>query len=93
MTTVWIDSDNCLGAGTCAQIAPDVFHRRGDGLWAVKESARFFDEETIFDGATRPGHGPEGAEGRARVPQQLLELVEEAVEECPAECIHMVEDQ
>jgi len=89
MTTVWIDPDNCLGAGTCAQIAPEVFHQRGDGLWAVKESGRFFDEEVVFDGQSGAGHGPDGTEGRARVPSQLLELVQEAADECPAECIYM----
>lgn len=90
MTRVWIDPDNCLGAGTCAQIAPDVFHRRSDGIWAVKESERHFGAEIVFDGETGEGHGPQGPEGLARVPDDLLELVEEAAEECPAECIHMV---
>lgn len=89
MTTVWIDPDNCLGAGTCAQIAPEVFAARGDGLWAVKESERHFGAEVIFDGQSGEGHGPDGADGRARVPAQLLELVLEAAEECPAECIHL----
>ena len=31
MTRVWIDADACMGAGTCAQIAPDVFQARHDG--------------------------------------------------------------
>jgi ferredoxin len=87
MATVWIDPDNCMGAGTCAQIAPDVFHPRVDGLWAVKESARFFHQTVIFDGDDGPGHGPDGVSGVARVPESLLDLVVEAAEECPAECI------
>ena len=90
MTTVWIDPDNCLGAGACAQIAPEVFHPRKDGLWAVKESGRFFDTEVVFDGQESDGHGPEGESGRARVPLELVDLVEEAADECPAECIKIV---
>ena len=90
MTTVWIDLDDGMGAGTCAQIAPDVFHQRGDGLWAVKESERFFGARTVFDGLDGGGHGPDGEAGRARVPDELVELVEEAAEECPAECIRVV---
>jgi len=87
MTTVWIDGDNCMGAGTCAQIVPDVFHARADGIWAVKESEKYFGEKVVFDGGIGPGHGPDGIEGLARVPAGLLDLVIEAAEECPAECI------
>ncbi|MGD2061263.1 MAG: ferredoxin [Acidimicrobiia bacterium] len=87
MATVWIDGDACMGAGTCSQIAPDVFHERSDGTWAVKEDASHFGQTVIFDGATDPGHGPDGFEGRARVPQNVLGLVIDAAEECPGECI------
>lgn len=87
MATVWIDTDACMGAGTCSQIAPQVFHQRGDGLWAVKEDATHFGETVVFDGGNAPGHGPDGADGRARVPEPLLPLVMEAAEECPGECI------
>lgn len=76
-----------MGAGTCAQIAPQVFHERDDGTWAVKEEAGFFGETVVFDGKSLPGHGPEGLAGQARIPSPLLELVVEAAEECPAECI------
>lgn len=89
MTTVWIDPNNCMGAGTCAQIAPDVFHPRRDGLWAVKESDRYFGATVIFDGAAAQGHGPDGVAGAARVPEGLVDLVFEAAEECPAECIYI----
>ena len=89
MATVWIDGDACMGAGTCAQIAPQVFHERHDGTWAVKESATYFDETIVFDGLSSPGHGPEGVEGRARVPEALIELVIDAAEECPGECIFL----
>lgn len=89
MATVWIDTDECMGAGTCAQIAPQTFVDRGDGVWAVKESAAFFESEVVFDGLAGEGHGPDGHEGRARVPESLLDLVIEAAEECPGECIHV----
>ncbi|REK17880.1 MAG: ferredoxin [Actinobacteria bacterium] len=89
MAKVWIDADECMGAGTCAQVAPQVFHNRGDGLWAVKESGQFFETETVFDGGSGPGHGPDGFDGKARVPDSLLELVIDAAQECPGECIYV----
>lgn len=87
MAKIWIDADACMGAGTCAQIAPEVFHERNDGTWAVKESLPHFDQVVVFDGLTGDGHGPDGFEGQARVPEALLERALEAAEECPAECI------
>lgn len=87
MATVWIDEIACMGAGTCEQIAPLVFHERTDGTWAVKEDATHFGAAVIFDGIDAPGHGPEGSRGRARVPEPLLEAVIDAAEECPGECI------
>jgi ferredoxin len=87
MATVWIDGDACMGAGTCSQIVPEVFHERRDGTWAVKEDGRYFGATVVFDGQGEPGHGPEGYEGRARVPETLLDDVIDAAEECPGECI------
>jgi ferredoxin len=87
MATVWIDGDACMGAGTCSQIAPEVFHPRDDGTWAVKEDQHHFGETVIFDGSSGRGHGPDGFEGRARIPEVLLESVVDAAAECPAECI------
>lgn len=84
---VWIDPVNCMGAGTCEQVAPAVFTARSDGLWAVKEDGRYFGSTTVFDGRPGDGHGPEGLAGRARIPDGLLDLVIEAAEECPGECI------
>lgn len=78
-----------MGAGTCSQIAPAVFHERSDGTWAVKEEAGYFGVTTVFDGFDGPGHGPEGSLGRARVPADLIEAVADAAEECPGECIYM----
>lgn len=86
---VWIDPVLCTGAGTCEQIAPEVFVGRGDGLWAVKEDGAFFESTTVFDGLTGDGHGPEGDGGIARIPQHLEEDVIDAAEMCPAECIYL----
>lgn len=84
---VWIDQDLCTGDGICEEIAPDVFEGRDDGLWVVKEEARHFGSALVFDAAGADGHGPEGAQGVARVPDSLVEDVIEAAEECPGECI------
>lgn len=72
---VWIDADECMGAGTCEQIAPAVFAPL-DGVWTVKEDARHF-------GVTRVM--PAGA--AARVPEELVDDVLDAAEQCPGACI------
>lgn len=87
MTRIWIDTDECMGAGTCEQIAPELFAARRDGIWAVKEDARFFGQTTVFDG----DRVPDGPQGAARVPDELVELALEAAEECPGECIHFAD--
>jgi ferredoxin len=84
---VWIDQDLCTGDGICEEIAPDVFVGRDDGLWVVKEEAAHFDETIVFDGEEAPGHGPDGPQGVARVPDEQIDEVVEAAEECPGECI------
>lgn len=84
---VWIDQDLCTGDGICEEIAPDVFQKRDDGLWVVKEEAKHFGETIVFDGAESDGHGPEGSRGVARVPDSLIADTIEAAEECPGECI------
>lgn len=86
---VWIDQDECMGAGTCEQVAPKVFASRSDGVWVVKEDAAYFGSETVFDGGQGPGRGLDGAGGIARVPEPFAELVVEAAEDCPAECIYV----
>ena len=81
---VWIDQDLCTGDGLCAEIAPAVFMMSDDGLAYVKE----VDWSTLF-GADGKGAKPayQMAEGMAQVPDNLLEAVIEAAEECPGECI------
>jgi ferredoxin len=85
MVTVWIDPNECMGAGTCEQLVPEVFVARSDGLWAVKEAGEFFERERIFDGRL----APEGIDGSARVPGELVEAVIDAAEQCPGECIYL----
>ena len=80
---VWIDQDLCTGDGICEEIAPDVFVGRDDGLWVVKEESSIFGKTIIFDG----NEAPDGARGVARVPDDQVDVVVEAAEECPGECI------
>ena len=80
---VWIDQDLCTGDGLCEEIAPAVFFGMDDGLFYVKESAEKYDAEKLFDGEANPA----GADGTARIPDDLVEAVIEAAEECPGECI------
>ena len=80
---VWIDQDLCTGDGLCEEIAESVFFGKDDGLFYVKESASSFGTEKLFDGEANPA-GPEGV---ARIPDNMLEAVIEAAEECPGECI------
>lgn len=84
---VWIDQDLCTGDGICEEITPDVFEGRDDGLWVVKETAKFFGDDIVFDAADGAGHGLDGARGVARVPDDLVDDVIESAEECPGECI------
>lgn len=86
---VWIDQYECMGAGTCEQMTPQVFSERADGAWVVKEDGAYFEATTVFDGGVGPGHGPDGAGGIARVPDDLTQAVLDAAEECPAECIYV----
>lgn len=88
-STVWIDQHECMGAGTCEAIAPEVFQPIGDGCWAVAESPPHFPQMTVFDGGQGAGHGPQGSNGRARIPAGLIDVVIEAAEECPGECIYI----
>ncbi|MBA2336191.1 MAG: ferredoxin [Acidimicrobiia bacterium] len=75
---VWIDQDLCTGDGLCEEIAPDVFVLLDDGLAYVREGA------TIM--AESKGNA-QGAAGMATIPESQLDIVVEAAEECPGECI------
>ena len=73
---IWIDVSECMGAGTCEQIAPASFASTPDGVWTVKEDAAFFGATSIM------------ASGQpARVPDAIIDDVLDAIEQCPAECI------
>ena len=78
---VWIDQDLCTGDGLCEEIAPDVFVLMDGGLAYVCEG------DTVY--AEAKGN-PQGPEGLASVPGEMEDLVIEAAEECPGECIFIV---
>lgn len=71
---VWIDQDLCTGDGLCEEIAPAVFTLLDDGLAYVKDGDDIHND-------------PGGSDGMATVPAGLEDAVNEAVEECPGECI------
>jgi len=73
--TVWIDQDLCTGDGLCEEIAPAVFHLLSDGLAYVVDP----DGKVHSD----PG-GPADVVG---VTEKDWDLVLEAEDECPGECI------
>ena len=75
---VWIDQDLCTGDGLCAEIAPDVFVMLQDGLAYVQENGKIFAASTGNVG---------GSEGLANIPEDKLDDVIEAADECPGECI------
>lgn len=81
---VWIDQDLCTGDGLCAEIAPDVFMMHSDGLAYVKEAnwANLFGPDGL-------GKEPalKMAQGTAKIPDNLLDDVVTAAEDCPGECI------
>ena len=79
---VWIDQNACTGDGLCEQMAPDVFVLLEDGLAYVQDSGGVFARS----------HGrEENKDGTAIVPGRLEDLVVEASEECPGECIYIAD--
>lgn len=80
---VWIDQDLCTGDGLCEEIAPDVFVLLDDGLAYVREGEKIY--------AAAKGN-PQGAEGVAQVPAGLEDATRESTEECPGECIFIIEE-
>jgi ferredoxin len=83
MMKVWIDQDLCTGDGLCEEIAPDVFVLLDDGLAYVREGEKLY--------AAAKGN-PQGADGLAQVPAGLEDATRESAEECPGECIFIVEE-
>ena len=81
MPKVWIDQDLCTGDGLCEEIAPDVFFGHDDGLFYVREVGAPIPKEPTY----RMGES-------VKVPDHLLEVVIEAAEECPGECIFLDAD-
>jgi len=71
---VWIDQDLCTGDGLCVDHCPDVFVQLEDGIAYVAESGS-------------PLNDPGGARSLANVPARLEQLVVEAADVCPGECI------
>ena len=82
---VWIDPDLCTGDGICVEICPKVFFMHDDGLAYVKE----VDDKTGLVNGT-PKHI--SVAGRVDFPDDLLDDVIEAAEECPGECIFIESD-
>lgn len=67
------------GDGLCAEICPQIFFMHDDGLAYVRE---------VGDSGMEGGEPKlKMAQGLANVPDNLLEAVVEAADECPGECI------
>ena len=79
---VWIDPDLCTGDGLCEEICPQIFFGADDGLFYVKE---------VNETGNTANPRLVGASGLASVPDNLLEAVIEAAEDCPGECIFIEE--
>ena len=56
---VYVDEEECIGCGLCAEIAPDVFQLNEEGISQVIVSA-----------------------------DKTQDSIQEAIDECPVECIH-----
>lgn len=76
---VWIDQDYCTGNGICAEVAPD-------SIVIIGSLAYTRDGDRIM--AEAEGN-PQGAAGIVAVPAGSEDLVLEAAELCPAECIYV----
>jgi len=82
---VWIDQDLCTGDGICVEICPSVFDMHADGLAYVKEP----DWPNLYGPKGSPKGEPihKMSEGMATVPDEDIDALIEAAEECPGECI------
>lgn len=69
---VWIEVDQCTGAGLCELIEHQVFALGEDGLSRVRQAGRVL---------------PPGPENSAEVPDSYAGRVREASRACPGDCI------
>lgn len=83
MAKVRIEREVCTGAGDCARAVPDVFWMGDDGLAMVQEAAGHFGESRRFEDADVST----GFTSWARVPDELVEAVDQAAANCPGMCI------
>lgn len=72
--TIRIDPSLCITAANCSGIAPKIFHINEEGLAEVMDEAGT----------------PQGYEHTLAVSDADAELIEEAVESCPARAISMI---
>ena len=78
---VWIDQDLCTGDGLCTDHCPQVFVLLDDGISYVRDA-------TIGLVANDPG----GRLSAVPVPARLEQLVIDAADDCPGECIFVEDD-
>ena len=81
---VWIDQDLCTGDGICVEIAPAIFEMDDDGLAYVKEVGW---PNRFGPGGSGDSPARKSGEGTVPVPDNQLDAVIDAAEECPGECI------
>ena len=72
---VWVDQDLCTGDGLCEEMCPTVFVLR-DGLSYVRPAGG----QPLYAG---------GSTSLAAVPDDVLDTVLDAAEDCPGECIFL----
>ena len=73
---VWIDPDQCTGAGLCVDQCPDLFVVREDGIASLVGT----------DGEPVEEQGPAGI---SPVPRRLHDQALAAALSCPGECIFL----
>lgn len=88
---IFIDQNDCTGCGLCEQDCPELFFmwdggKDSDGLAYVKNTS---------DKTGKDENGPRlrGVNGLAVLPDRLLDTIIETIENCPGECIGIVEGE
>ncbi len=69
---VWIEIDQCTGAGLCEMLEERVFALGEDGLSRVRQDGRVL---------------PPGPAGKAEIADSYADRVREASRACPGDCI------